>query len=107
VVKEGRILHLVSGDIRIVVNTRIIQGVAGLILAYLHSISESYNVKNCNSFLSAWFTPGFGEESGVLVGKFIGLVKKLMRRDNNSNLLKSASALHSIILGLSGLFFSQ
>jgi hypothetical protein len=30
------------------------------------------------SFFYARFTPGFGEKSGILIGKFIGLFKKSM-----------------------------
>ncbi len=79
VVKEGRILNFVSGERRFLVRERITQGVAGLILAYLHSISESYNIKNCNSFFMRQVYARFWRNSGVLIGKFIVLLKKLMR----------------------------
>ena len=41
--------------------------------SWSHSNSRSYNLKNCNFFFGARFTPGFEEKCGVLTERLFDI----------------------------------
>ena len=49
--------------------------------------SESYNIKNCNSFLCARFEPGFEEKSGVLTKIWSGYISLPTRTTSDKCLM--------------------
>jgi hypothetical protein len=68
VVKEGRILHFVSGNRRFEANDKIIQVVDGSIQTEPTQKVNHLQEKSVSGFLfHARFTPGFGLKWGVLI----------------------------------------